>query len=486
MVALQTAMTRLRWSIALLLCLTLSWGIVQQPTLASSHREAPLIAGDPLADNTDVYAFRSYEPGREDTVTLLWNHIPLEPISGGPQFYPFGDDVLYDIKVNNRGDGGDDITYRFKFQTEFVNKDSVLGMVAPNQDGVISTNDDPDFNQRQRYTVTEIRRGFMGMGQQRKVLGRGLLVPPSNIGSRATPNYENLASQAVYTLNNGYRVFAGQRSEGFYVDLGGVFDVLNFRSISDTGGRNTTGKFSVNTLAIEVPIKDLTRNRKMTTNPTDPNAVIGVYSTASRCATKISSTGNCSKPIQVSRLGSPLVNEVVIPLGLKDKFNASEPENDAQFAQFVVDPQLPKLMRSVFGITIPPAPRNDLVAIFATGIPANSVPGAPQFTTFLSDGKPHELLRLNTAIPPTPVGQQNRLGLLGGDLAGFPNGRRVIDDVVDIELRAVAGGTPFTPATNVAPNNTLGDGVDRPSVPFLDRFPYLGTPLSGNPPPKTT
>ncbi|NJK52733.1 MAG: DUF4331 domain-containing protein [Leptolyngbyaceae cyanobacterium SU_3_3] len=309
-------------------------------------------------------------------------------------------------------------------------------------------------------------------------------MPPSNIGSRATPNYENLAAQAVYTLKNGYRVFAGQRSEGFYVDLGGVFDVLNFRSISDTGGRNTTGKFSVNTLAIEVPIKDLTRNRRQATDSTDPNAVIGIYSTASRCATKISATGNCSKPVQVSRLGSPLVNEVVIPLGLKDKFNATDPKDDAQFARFVVDPQLPKLIQSVFGINIPPAPRNDLVAIFATGIPTNSVPGAPQFTTFLSDGKPHELLRLNTAIAPTPYGRQNRLGLLGGDLAGFPNGRRVIDDVVDIELRAVAGGTPFTPATNVAPNNTLGDGVDKPSVPFLDRFPYLGTPISGNPPPQ--
>jgi hypothetical protein len=177
-----------------------------------------------------------------------------------------------------------------------------------------------------------------------------------------------------------------------------------------------------------------------------------------------------------------LVNELVIPLRLKDTFNASSPKDDAQFAPFVIDPQLAKIIQAVFGINIPPAPRNDLVAIFATGIPAGAVPGVPAFTTFLSDGKPHELLRLNLAIPPVPFEQQNRLGLLGGDIAGFPNGRRVLDDVVDIELRAVTGGTPFTPDTNVAPNNTLGDGVPQNDVPFLNRFPYLGTPFSGNPP----
>lgn len=461
------------------LCLLLGWSVIQMPAHASSHREAPLIAGDPLADNTDVYAFRSYEPGREDYVTLLWNHVPLEPPSGGPQFYPFGDDVLYNISIDNTGDGVDDITYRFKFQTEVVNGDSVLGMAAPNQDGVIRSLNDPDYNLRQRYVVSEIRPGLFGRDRVR-VLGRGLVTPPSNIGSRATPNYETLATQAVYTLPNGYRVFAGQRAEGFYLDLGGVFDILNLKSIGQTGGTNSTAPFSVNTLAIEVPIQDLTRNGRIPQSPTDRDAVIGVYSTASRCGSELSADGFCRKPVQVSRLASPLVNELVIPLKLKDRFNASSPQNDAQFAPFVLDPQLAKLLQAVFQIQIPPAPRNDLVAIFATGIPAGAVPGAPQFTTFLSDGRPHELLRLNVAIPPTPAAAQNRLGLLGGDPAGFPNGRRVADDVVDIALRAVAGGTPFTPATNIAPNNALGDGVDRPGVPFLNRFPYLGTPLSGN------
>jgi hypothetical protein len=452
---------------------------VTMPALASSHREAPLIAGDPLADNTDVYAFRSYEPGRENYVTLLWNHIPLEPASGGPQFYPFGDDVLYDIKVDNTGDGVEDVTYRFVFKTQIANPDSVLGMTAPNQDAMITSLDDPDYNQRQTYTVIEIRDGLFGR-ELRRVIGQGLFVPPSNIGNRATPNYENLAAQAVYTLRSGERVFAGQRDEGFYIDLGGTFDNLNLRAVGDTGGVDTTAGFNVNTLAIEVPIQKLTRNGKQPTNPTDPAAVIGVYSTASRCATKITADGRCLKPMQVSRLGSPLVNELVIPLRLKDKFNTSDPKDDAQFAQFVLDPQLARLLQAVFGINIPPTPRNDLVAIFATGIPAGAVPGVPQFTTFLSDGKPHELLRLNVAIPPVPFEQQNRLGLLGGDLAGYPNGRRVNDDTVDISLRAVAGGTPFTPATNGSPNNTLGDGVPQNDVPYLNRFPYLGTPTSGN------
>jgi hypothetical protein len=214
--------------------------------------------------------------------------------------------------------------------------------------------------------------------------------------------------------------------------------------------------------------------------------VIGVWATSSRRTTTVIRPGVGRRPAgelnagsfkQVSRLGEPLVNEVVIPIKLKDTFNASQPENDAQFASYVADPQLAQLLKAVFGISIPPAPRNDLVAIFATGIPVNAVTG-PNYTTFLSDGKPHEMMRLNVAIAPSS--SPSRLGLLGGDVAGFPNGRRVFDDVTDIELRAVAGGTPFTPATNVAPNNTLGDGVSNNDVPYLTRFPYLGVPHSGN------
>ena len=266
-----------------------------------------------------------------------------------------------------------------------------------------------------------------------------------------------------------------------------MFDTLKLKSIGTTGGVDSTAGFNVNTIAIEVPIQELTRSGSVPSGPTAADAVIGVWATSSRQKISVLRSDpfddNGDEPLtagpfqQVSRLGSPLVNELIIPLKLKDRFNASTPASDSQFAQFVLNPQLAQLLGAVFGITVPQSPRNDLVAIFATGIPVNNVTG-PNFTTFLSDGRPHEMLRLNVAIPPSS--SPSRLGLLGGDIAGFPNGRRVFDDVVDISLRAVAGGTPFTPATNVSPNNVLGDGVANNDVPFLTRFPYLGTPQSGN------
>jgi hypothetical protein len=462
-------------------------------SLASSHREAPLIVADPLADNTDTYAFRSTEPGRGGFVTLIANWIPFEEPSGGPHFYKFDDTVLYEIYIDNTGDGVEDITYQFRFKTRFKNPDSVLGMAAPNQavagtggiEPLITSLDDPDYNEPQTYSVTRIdRRG----GERGEVIARGLFTPPNNIGERTTPNYETaLAQPAVYPLPNGGKVFAGQRDEGFYIDVGGVFDTLKLKSIGATGGVDSTAGFNVNTIAIELPIQDLTRTGTVPAGPTAPNAVIGVWAVSSRQKIRVLRSDffndDDEDPLtvgpfqQVSRLGSPLVNELIIPLRFKDKFNASSPSQDSQFAQFVTNPQLAQLLSAVFGINIPAAPRNDLVAIFATGIPVNSVTG-PNYTTFLSDGRPHEMMRLNVAI--SPSASPSRLGLLGGDVAGFPNGRRVFDDVVDISLRAVAGGTPFTPATNIAPNNTLGDGVANNDVPFLSRFPYLGTPQSGN------
>ena len=477
--------------VALALSLTLSSS--PQTSLASSHREAPLIVADPLADNTDTYAFRSTEAGRSGFVTLIANWIPFQEPSGGPHFYKFDDTVLYEIYIDNTGDGVEDITYQFRFKTTFKNGDSVLGMAAPNQalagtggiEPLITSLDDPDYNEPQTYTVTRIDRHT---GKRGAVIASGLVTPPSNIGERTTPNYETaLAQPAVYPLPNGGKVFAGQRDEGFYIDVGGVFDTLKLRSIGTDGGVDSTAGFNVNTIAIEVPIQELTRSGAVPSGPTASDAVIGVWSTSGRQKITVLRSDlfddKDEEPLtvgpfkQVSRLGSPLVNELIIPLKLKDKFNASSPAGDAQFAQFVTNPQLAQLLSAVFGISVPQAPRNDLVAIFATGIPVNNITG-PNYTTFLSDGRPHEMLRLNVAIAPSA--SPNRLGLLGGDVAGFPNGRRVFDDVVDIALRAVAGGTPFTPATNVAPNNTLGDGVPNNDVPFLTRFPYLGTPQSGN------
>jgi hypothetical protein len=468
--------------LAKFLSATLLFAVSGLPALASSHSEAPLISMDRFADNTDTYAFRSVEPGREGFVTLIGNWIPFQEPSGGPQFYRFDDTVLYEFKIDNTGDGLEDITYQFQFTTQTVRGNTVLGMSTLNQDAIINSLTDPDYNQFQTYTVRRIDRQS---GRRGRLVASGLRTPPSNIGPRTTPNYEqNLGQPAVYNLPGGGKVFAGQRDEYFYIDVGGVFDTVNLRSIGANGGVDSTKGFNISTIAIEVPIQDLTRNRAVPSGPTDPNAVVGVWATSSRRTLRVINPNgtrfNEGPFVQISRLGNPLVNELVIPLELKDAFNSLSPQFDAVAAPAVLDPELARLLQAIFGINIPPPPRNDLVSIFATGIPVNAVTG-PNYTTFLSDGQPHEYLRLNTAIPITPIALINRLGLLGGDVAGFPNGRRPHDDVTDIALRAVAGGTPFTPATNVAPNNTLGDGVSaNPEGPLLTRFPYLLPPNAGN------
>ncbi len=465
--------------------------IMVSPVSASSHREAPLIANDPLADNTDVYAFRSTESGRDGYVTLIANFIPDQTPGSGPHYFKFDSTVLYEIKIDNTGDGVEDISYQFHFSDQIKNPNSVLGMAAPNEalkgkggiDPLITSLNDEDFNEYQTYSVS---RTEGPKGKNLKQIASVLSTPPANIGKRTTPNYEALAERAIHTLPqaNNMRVFAGQRDEGFYIAVNKIFDTLNLDSITDTGGVDGLAGKNVSSIAIEVPIKDLTRNHSIPTDSTASDSVIGVWSTASRKTTNVLDNRQKSGSkngdwVQISRLGNPLVNEVVIPLGMKDAFNGLAPKDDAIAAPYVLDPQLPKLLKAVFKIDIPPAPRKDLVAIFATGIKAGSVPGAPGFNTFLSDGKPHEMMRLNVAIPPSA--NPNRLGLLGGDPAGHPNGRRVFDDVTDIALRAMAGGTPFTPKTNHAPNNTLGDGVSANDVPYLTTFPYLGTPHSGNP-----
>ncbi len=498
------------------LTLTLCFGLTGIPSVfASSHAEAPSISMDRYADNTDVYAFRSSEAGRSGFVTLLSNFIPLQDPSGGPQYYRFDDSVLYEIKIDNTGDGVEDVTYQFRFTTQIVNSDTVLGHTTVNQDGIVSSLTDPDYNMPQTYSVRRIVRN----GRE-TILASGLRTPPSNVGPRTTPNYEaNLGQPAVYNVSGGGRVFAGQRDDGFFVDLGGVFDTFALRTLMPTGGVDTLRTFNVNTIAVEVPIQDLTRNGSVPTSSTDPNAVVGVWSTASRGTTTVIQPGPGAPPPfpgfpgrllpprpssprtvttfqQVSRLGNPLINEVIIPLGLKDAFNASTPVGDAVAVPAVLDPELPKLIKialETYGllggppipnINIPPAPRTDLFTIFLTGIPAGAVPGLPNYTTFLSDGRPHEYLRLNVAIAPVGLCAPgySRLGLLGGDIGGFPNGRRVGDDVVDIEIRAVLGGTPFTPAFNVAPNNAVGDGVATNFEGYLARFPYLQTPNQGNQP----
>jgi hypothetical protein len=428
---------------------------------ASSHREAPLISQDPLADNTDVYAFVS--PAIPDKVTLISNFIPLQIPASGPNFWKFDDNVLYEIMVDNDGDAVEDITFQFRFRTDVRNPNTFLYNT-----GAITSLDDEDWNIRQFFSLSRIdgprRRG------PAHLLAENVPTPPVNVGGRSIPDYAALASAAVRSLDNGIQVFAGQRDEGFYVNLG-VFDLLGVPP-ADSDTPDSTAGMSVHTIAIEVPISLLTANGSQPLDAGDPSAVIGVWSTASRPSVTTRKRGeekHNGRYVQVSRLGQPLVNEVVIPLGLKDTFNSLQPIDDAAALPAVLDPELPKLLQLLFGVTSPPAPRNDLVTIFLTGIPGLNQP---------RNVRPSEMLRLNVAIPPSA--QPNKLGVLAGDLAGFPNGRRVGDDVTDIAIRAMAGATPLTPAFNTGINAQLGDGVAGNDVPYLATFPYLGLPHSGN------
>jgi Domain of unknown function (DUF4331) len=446
----------------------------------SSHREAPEISKDPVADSTDVYAFVS--PDRPDTVTIITNYIPLEDPAGGPNFFEFGDDVLYRINIDNDNDGRPEIVYEFSFTTRNANPNSFLYNTGP-----IAKIDSPNFNRRQTFDVTEVRRG---LGRR---LGNDLLSPPCNVGIRSTPNYPALANAAIYDLEGGIKVFAGQRLDGFYVDLGSIFDLAALRPFQNlhliktpaAPGINALRSFNVHTLAIQVPIKRLTSSGNAPKDPMANDATIGVWASASRRKATLRGgdrTVDVGPFVQVSRLGNPLFNEVIVPIGRKDEWNAREPYRDADFAQYVKKPELAALLPVLYPGVFPnlaalKADRLDLVAILLTGLKPGPVPGFQNFTgPVLADQ-----LRLNTAIP--PAAKPNVNGILGGDLAGFPNGRRVQDDIVTIELRAVAGLTyplvdsTFTPdgAAKLINDGTqmLGD------VTYLDRFPYLDHPVGG-------
>lgn len=428
---------------------------------ASSHREAPLISQDPLADNTDVYAFVS--PANPSAVTLISNFIPLQLPSSGPNFWKFDDNVLYEIMVDNNGDAVEDITFQFRFRTETRNPNTFLYNT-----GQITSLDDADWNVRQFYSVTRVEGPRRGARAQ--VLGQNLPSPPVNVGLRSIPDYASVASQAVRALPGGVNVFAGQRDEGFYVNLG-VFDLLGVPP-ADNNTPDSTAGLNVHTIAIEVPIDQLTANRTRPGSAGDSNAIIGVWSTASRPSVTARNgveERHSGRLVQVSRLGQPLVNEVVIPRALKDAFNAIPPTQDAAALPYVLDPEVPKLLLALFDVRSPAAPRNDLVTIFLTGIPGLNQPAGVT---------PSEMLRLNVAI--APAGTPNPLGVIGGDNAGFPNGRRVGDDVTDIAIRAMAGATPLTPSFNTGINSQLGDGVPGNDVPCLTVFPYLGLPHPGN------
>src|SRR5436190_5171548 len=386
---------------------------------ASSHREAPLISQDPPADATDLYAFVS--PDKPDTVTIISNWYPFEEPVGGPNYFTFGDDVLYEINIDNVGDAQSHISYQFKFNTKVGNGNTFLYNTGP-----IDSLDSPNWNVKQFYTVTRTDNG------KATELGSNLKTPPVNVGAKSTPNYAALSDAAIQTLSDGTKVFAGQSDDPFFVDLN-VFDLLSIRKLPGNMGGGVDGLkgYNVQTIAIQVPMDKLTKNSAKPADAKDSNAVVGVWTDSYRKATKVlkGSTYETSGDwVEVSRLGAPLVNEVVVPLAAKDLWNYSKPADDAQFLKGVTDPELGVLFNAIYNIKVPPTPRDDLVAIFLTGIPGVTEP--PTSTL-----KPSEELRLNMGIPPSS--NPNALGVVGGDAAGYPNGRRLADDVTDISLKAV-------------------------------------------------
>jgi len=436
---------------------------------ASSHRDAPLIAEDPVADNTDVYAFIS--PDAPDHVTLISNFIPLQEPAGGPNFHSFGDDVLYEINIDNDGDAAVEVSYQFRFTTTVKDDSTPLyneGTISYDSDNQTYTN----LNVEQSYTLTEVANGVSTQ------LASGL-VAPANIGPRSTPNYPALAGAAIKKVNlteGQMRVFAGPRDEAFPVDLGSIFDLGGLRPLNGahvapldaTNGVNSTDGFNVHSIAIQVPKARIVTNSE---------PVIGVHSAASRFMNTVRGPGtitNSGSWVQISRLGNPLVNEVVVPLSSKNVFNGTVlSPGDSAFQPIVEDPRLGQLLPVLYPDAFtcyPTTPRSDLVTIYLTGIPGVNQPSGVVGS---------EQLRLNTSVTPTAFDEQKPMGLLAGQADGFPNGRRIGDDVVDISLQAVAGATAVGSCNGKSPNNQLGDGAVGNDKPYLTSFPYLPHPHVG-------
>jgi hypothetical protein len=484
---------------------------------ASSHREAPITALDHKADITDLYAFVSYSANQAPNttpskVTFILNVDPFLEPANGPNWFPFDPDILYEIHVDNNQDALSDITFQIRFQTQqfqLPNIPVALAGIGPNGANAPGTStlvvppqiqdfDSLGLNLRQTYTVTMVRhhRGKFGDGDDRPEAtqltnsdGSPFFAVPANNGPR-TMNYDALFDAGTYHLENGISVFAGTVDDPFFIDLGATFDTLNFRTLGsgipgvltaseDAAAENfasdTVSGYAVNTIALEVPIPMLTSTGKVEP-ATSPNATIGIWGTTSRPRVTIREGLNPALSFgpfrQVQRFGNPLINELVIGIGSKDRWSMEQPVNDAQFAHFDLDPAIAHVAEALYGgaLKIPPAPRTDLLPLvtYAAPIAAKGTPAGP-----IAD-----LLRLNTGVPATPPAGASRLGLIAGDPAGYPNGRRLMDDVVDITLRVAVGGV-LVPGFNIFPNNSLGDGVNVNDAPFRTQFPYLADCPSG-------
>ena len=489
--------------------------LVGLPLQAANHREAPITALDRGADITDVYAFVSYDelqgPGTApEKVTLILGVDPLLEPANGPTLFPFDPDIRYEIKIDNDHDALADVTFQFRFFTEFQ-LPTVYTAVAGIEGGAfnpatgdlvvppkIESFDNPGLNLRQTYTVTMVRAAEVE-GEDDEIIsltngdGSPFFAVPGNPGPR-TMDYEALFAAATYHLDNGISVLAGTTDDAFYIDLGATFDTANFRTLGsgvpgvltaaeDAAQENfasdTVSGFAVNSIAIEVPIEMLTSTGQVEP-ATSPAATIGVWGSTSRRRVTIRRSPwaalNKGPWRQVQRMGNPLINELVIGIGSKDRFSMDQPINDAQFTSFFLDPPIVTIVEALYGglLAVPSAPRLDLLPLvtYAVPIAATGTPAGP-----IAD-----LLRLNTGVSATPPANASRLGLLAGDGAGFPNGRRVFDDVVDIVLRVVVGGVLVDPPfSGFAPgvNDMLGDGVNVNDTSYRTEFPYLGSAPDG-------
>lgn len=496
--------TRLRAAIGAIVVGNLLAFAYASPALASSHREAPFITRHPKVDATDFYMFRSYQAGRQDYTTLIANYVPLQDAYGGPNYFMMDPDALYEIHIDNNGDAKEDLTFQFRFKN--TNKDAQFRVGAKQvsipliiNGGPIDSVNPAGINVRETYSVNVVRGSRRGGVRQAITNADGGSVtfdkPIDNIGNKSIPNYEAYANKHVFNINipgcaTPARMFVGQRKDSFAVNLGETFDLINIKAPAvefdpnaERAERDDLADKNITSLELEVPTSCL-----LSAGAGDP--VIGGWTTASlrqgrllnpfpRSDTDASIEGG--PWVQVSRLGMPLVNEVVVGLKDKDKFNHSKPSADTQFADYVTNPTLPALIEVLFGSAGAKAPtnfpRNDLVAAFLTGIKGVN---QPKTVT------PSEMLRLNTAIAPTLAGVQKRLGVLEGDNAGFPNGRRPGDDVVDIELRVAMGklctlNIGCVPADAPAGSIRFTDGAFLDETSFNSAFPYLKTPLPGSP-----
>jgi Domain of unknown function (DUF4331) len=510
----ESRMSKLKSAVGLALSLLIA---MPPGAFASSHREAPITALDHTADITDFYAFVSYD--HPDRVTFVLNVDPFLQPSNGPNYFPFDPSIVYQIKIDNNWDAREDITFQFRFKTHILDAGLPVGYAGAGN-GVNAPANSPapvspgtpivppaitsltgegaaGLSLQQTFTV-EMVKGDRHTAL-RNITGSPLIAVPSNVGPRTMPDYDALAAQGIYNLEgrdgaSDIRVFAGTAADPFFIDLGATFDSLNYRAgtgvealtpTQDANDQlnsapNSVAGFNVNSIVIEVPIKLLTKDGAIH-SATDPKGTIGVWATTSRPEVAIRRFVRVDEDfgrhedlgrrlVQVQRFGNPLINELIIGTGSKDYWSMSEPLNDSQFAAFDLDPLIGRVFNAVYGFKIPTPPRADLLPLvtYAAPIAPKGTPAGP-----IAD-----LMRLNTGVPPTPAAKRKRLGLIAGDPAGFPNGRRLTDDVVDIVERVGVGGI-LSPGFDVAPNNLLGDGVNAPDVPPQETFPYVHYAYSG-------